>query len=538
MQIPAIKIASEQHWIPYVVDGNPHAVGLALVDYYDIVDLKDLDGLLQKAKAFDEQYGLDGVFTVGTDFSSSVAYIADALGLPSVGYEIALNATIKSRMRQCFDKAGVNSPPYWSLSSLTELNGIAEQLTFPLVMKPVDSMGGRGVKKIASYDELKEQFLQTQSHSRSSTVIVEKFIDGREFSLDAIILSPDEIVICGLAERDIQFAPYFIEMGHIMPVADELSDSDQNAIINTFKDGIKALGIQWGCAKGDIRFYNGKAYIGEIAARLSGGFMSGWTFPLATGNSSIFWGMQLALALPCEAKESEYKQVVEERAYISIDGRIEKINHSRLRQDPINNSRIPSINATQNNALHAPVRNVQTVNYYFNQVKVGDTVNFPRNNVEKMANIISVGDNVEEVRERNNAALHVLQYDLAFPEERTLTYLEADVARIFPPLSFHLKPEHDLYNQLLKWQDLYTLDYSNLAWQASILPLSHWLSEKLYGWHRESLSSLWSQSMDELELEEDVNGDALFSYHVFVALLRCSFQGLTLLAQIKAQHLR
>ena len=86
-----------------LADGNPKAVARDQADHFACVDLKDKEGLLSLARAVQEQSGLDGIFTAGTDFSSSVAWVAEKLGLPGISYAAAMRATDKCLMREAFD---------------------------------------------------------------------------------------------------------------------------------------------------------------------------------------------------------------------------------------------------------------------------------------------------------------------------------------------------------------------------------------------------------------------------------------------------
>jgi len=61
------------------------------------------------------------------------------------------------------------------------------------------------------------------------------------------------------------------------------------------EEGIKALGINMGCAKGDIKITSDGPKIGELAARLSGGFMSAYTYPLSTGVDLMRAAIEIAL---------------------------------------------------------------------------------------------------------------------------------------------------------------------------------------------------------------------------------------------------
>ncbi len=537
MQIPAIEIAHKNEWIPFVVDANPEAPGLKRVDYFSLVDLKDKEGLLKAAKEFQKKFRLDGVFTVGTDFSTSVAYVADNLKLPSIGYEVALNATIKSRMRRCFETAHLASPPYCEISQEEDLDAI--QLSYPLVLKPVDSMGARGVKLVRTPEEAKRHLNEAIRFSRSSRAIIEEYLPGREFSLDAVVTPEGEITICGLAERDIQFEPYFIEMGHTMPAT--LEPEEREEIETLFCRGIEALGIRGGAAKGDIRFSKKKAYITEIAGRLSGGYMSGWTFPLSSGSSSIFWAMQLALGLTPKIESLKHHCFVQERAFISIAGEIEKIDATRLQLEEAQGQRgsewVPSLSATSPKALHGPASQKREVDFYFNNVSPNDSVDFPKSNVEKLANVISCDQSVESVTQKNIEALKALRYTLKPRNRETLRYLEKERAELVA-YAFEIPPENQSEFWVLweSWSQKYSLDYEtlvtnqagNLPMGSSVHSLPQILSgvETLHDWHGVPLQEVWGETLERYNLTESSESDELFSFHLWNLVLRSSAQGI------------
>lgn len=364
MQIPAINKAKEMGHFVLCADGNPAAIGKSLCDIFYSVDIKDKNGLLEIADKFHIKHTLNGVFTIGTDFSSSVAWITEKLNLPGITYQSAMNATDKVRMRQCFKEHRVSSPLYIEYSSEMDIEESISILTFPLVVKPVDSMGSRGVKRVDNLEELKLNIDDSIVHSRTSRAIIEEYIDGPEFSLDALVVG-GEVHVFGFADREITFPPYFVEMGHNMPAL--LDSAKKSDIIRVFSDGIKALGINYGSAKGDMKLGKNGPVIGEIAARLSGGYMSGWTFPYSSGIDLIKGGIELALGLPLSIKNKKnIEKFSSERAIISIPGVIGDIV--------------------------LPKKKIKGITDNFINIKKGDKVIFPRNNVEKCGNLISAGD--------------------------------------------------------------------------------------------------------------------------------------------------
>jgi len=366
MQLPGIRIAKSKGWRVIVVDGNPDAMARDLADRFEVVDLKDKEGLLETARRCAESGPLDGVFTAGTDFSSSVAWVAEKMGLPGMPYAVAMRATDKSLMREAFAKSGVPSPRFAAWTGEGDPSEVlAAGLVFPLVVKPVDNMGSRGVRRVDDKKGLADACRAALRLSRSSRVIVEQFMEGRELSLDAVVYR-GQITVCGVADRHIYFPPSFVEMGHTMPT--DLDEGMVRRAEEVFRAGIRALGIENGAAKGDIKITAEGPMIGEIAARLSGGYMSGWTFPLASGVEVTEAAMNIAVGIPPGNLAPRYHRTCAERAFISIPGVVDDLwGVEDAKRQP-------------------------GVAEVFTRVGPGSEVVFPANNVEKCGNVIAVAD--------------------------------------------------------------------------------------------------------------------------------------------------
>ena len=140
------------------------------------------------------------------------------------------------------------------------------------------------------------------ANSRSGRAIFEEYMDGREFSIDSLVINGN-VTITGFAERHIYYPPYFIEMGHTMSA--ELTENEYNLLRSEFVKAVHALGLTNGVAKADIKLTSKGAMIGEIAARLSGGYMSGWTFPYASGINLTRQALLIALGEKIEIEEKD-----------------------------------------------------------------------------------------------------------------------------------------------------------------------------------------------------------------------------------------
>jgi len=389
MQGPVINIAKDLGFYTIALDGSKTAPCISLADQFEQIDLKDKEAIETFARSLQSAGERIGIMTAGTDFSASVAWAAEKLGLPGIPYEAALNASDKSRMRECFKKAGLPSPDFTTITAAdlplspdSKLPGAG----FPLVIKPVDNMGSRGCRRVDSIEELNEAAKTAIGFSRSGRAIVEGYMEGPEFSVDAVVYH-GEITICGLADRHIFFPPYFIEMGHTMPTV--IEKEKQQAMLDTFRAGIHALGIAGkdniGAAKGDIKLTAKGPMIGEIAARLSGGYMSGWTYPYSSGALPIKGAILAAMGREPEGLVPTKEWTCAERAFISIPGTVKAI--SGIEQ----------------------ARGLPHVKDLFLRIKEGGKVSFPENNVTKCGNILSAApQRAEAIEAAEKAARSIL----------------------------------------------------------------------------------------------------------------------------------
>ncbi len=269
MQEPAIDSAHELGYAVTVFDGNPNAHCKDKCDVFEKVDLKYTEEVVQKAVELHSKTPFAAVFTAGTDFSYAVSSVAKACNLLAHPVEASKKASDKILMRACFEKYTVPSPKYLEVSTQTnddELLKFVSAINFPLVVKPCDNMGSRGCRLVSTLEELRFGIDDAMQYSKTSRVIVEQYMEGPEFSIDALVYN-NEVTITGFADRHIFYPPYFIEMGHSMPT--NIDKKNYNELIKTFVKGISALGLQHGAAKADIKLTSTGPMVGEIAARLS-----------------------------------------------------------------------------------------------------------------------------------------------------------------------------------------------------------------------------------------------------------------------------
>lgn len=436
MQKIAIEAARNLGYKTLVVDANKNAVCVPFADVFEPVDLKDKDKLVELALSYGKQ--LKAVFTAGTDFSASVAYVAEKCKLKSHSFEACERASNKILMRKCFEENKIPSPSFTKINRMQIASYLVgdklDTMKFPKVIKPVDNMGARGCRMIRNKNEFIPAVEDAVRYSRSSNAILEDFMPGNEYSIDAIVYN-GTLTITGFADRHIFYEPYFIEMGHTMPTA--ASKKEKTELIKCFAKAVAALGLTCGAAKADIKYTPQGPMVGEIAARLSGGYMSGWTFPYASELNLTEQALLIALGktpeallekrIPLNIKNSPFElfeipctKTSAERAYISIPGKVSKIN-----------------NLFEQNAVPY-VKNILP------RTKEGDSVDFPRNNVEKCGNIITCSKSYEEAVSNAEYAVSDIFIRLRPNEKVTDSFIagtERSAEKEFPPDAYKVPQE-------------------------------------------------------------------------------------------------
>jgi isopentenyl diphosphate isomerase/L-lactate dehydrogenase-like FMN-dependent dehydrogenase/biotin carboxylase len=412
LQIPVIITAKKMGLQVIVTDYNPDALGMRDADIPIVMSTRDIEGSVRVAKAQNELTPISAVLTVGTDASMAVAAVANTLNLPGIKFEDAEAATNKIKMRMRFKQHGVPSPnflPVWSLSDAKKAGKI---LTFPVVIKPSDNMGARGVMRVDNLNQLSDAFKFSKGASPSGELIMEEYMEGPELSIDAIIYN-EEITFTGVADRIIEYPPYFIETGHNMPSG--LPSNIQADACEVMRMGIRALGITIGAAKGDIKITSNGPMIGELAARLSGGFMSAYTYPLSSGVNLMKAAIEVALGQEPGNLEPVMNKVSIERAMITKPGVVKKIT-----------------------GLEEALK-IDGINEIFLNVKPGDKVIQPRSNVEKAGHIIAVGVTLDEAVASYEKCKKVLNLEMIESSEISMETIHLSAKEKFKKICYVCK---------------------------------------------------------------------------------------------------
>lgn len=186
MHIPLIKRAKERGIYVITCDYIPQNEGHKFADEVYYHSTTDLDAVLSLAK----QCNIDGIMTFNSDPAAyTAAYVADKLGLPTSGVDAVKVMSRKDLFRAFLEQHGFSVPRFGQYTDLKNLLADLDRFRFPLMMKPVDSSGSKGVVKVENADEVVKNFSETLSYSRCKHVIVEEFIEskGKQLHGDAFV---------------------------------------------------------------------------------------------------------------------------------------------------------------------------------------------------------------------------------------------------------------------------------------------------------------------------------------------------------------
>ncbi len=166
-----------------------------LVDYFENPPAKAVADLHLRCSTLDplavtkiaKQYQADLVISTCVDQAYVTAcQVAEALHLPApMSHAEILTLTDKEYMKHKMKALGIPTARYACLHDLTEIR--MEDWTFPLVVKPVDSNGSAGVRKVDTPEELECYFAQALALSRRGKVILESYKTGMEIGVDCYI---------------------------------------------------------------------------------------------------------------------------------------------------------------------------------------------------------------------------------------------------------------------------------------------------------------------------------------------------------------
>ncbi len=173
--------AREMGYRVVATDGAIDAPGLMVADDFRVIDVKDISAHIALA----EELNIDGVLSIATDVSlPTVQAVREHFNFPGLSLKPMLVGLDKQKQRDLCKQHGLLQPAYCVASDLSEVNELATTFDYPMIVKPVDNAGSRGVALVESPVDLQEMASRAFEYSDSGKVLLEAFVEGKELTVE------------------------------------------------------------------------------------------------------------------------------------------------------------------------------------------------------------------------------------------------------------------------------------------------------------------------------------------------------------------
>ena len=251
-------------------------VGEKTADHFYPISIVEKEAILEECRKIQP----DGVVSIASDLASlTVNYVAEELGLTGNGMQSALISTNKHLMRHAFEENGLPSPKSIQVEADGEwdLSGFS----WPVIVKPTDRSGSRGIFLIKSPDQLREAVQSACEESFEKKALIEEFAGGEEFSVEYVSFAGEHHFLT-VTRKFTTGAPRFIEIGHLEPSG--LSEEMIRRIQEIVPRALDALGIRYGASHSELKIdREGKIRLIEIGGRMGGDCIGSDLVYLSTG---------------------------------------------------------------------------------------------------------------------------------------------------------------------------------------------------------------------------------------------------------------
>lgn len=292
-QVPTVGLAKALGCRVLVTDLYADRPAYEIADHHEVVDVTDLSATLEVAR----RYRVDGVLCDTTDTGvRTAAYVAEKLGLPGMGYEVACNFTDKARMRDIACAAGLATPPHLAVREATAAGRASEYVGFPLVVKPVDSQSGRGVNIVVHAHDIHEAFAEARSASHSGTVILERFVEGVEIIVDGFCVDGESLVL-GIA-RKFPYADNPTVSSRILYESEHTLPYPRHQVESSARAMISAMGLRNGIFHAEFILGERGVVPVDVAARGGGVMIYTHVIPHVSGVNANEAMIRVALGQP------------------------------------------------------------------------------------------------------------------------------------------------------------------------------------------------------------------------------------------------
>lgn len=303
--IPVIKTAQKMGVHVITCDYLPDNIAHKYSDEYHNVSIIDKEAVLKLAKSLK----IDGIMSFAVDPGViTAAYVSEKMGLPSAGpYESVKILQNKHLFREFLEKNNFNVPKARSYSNIDEAIEDFDYFDLPVMVKPVDSAGSKGVTKVSKIEELKPALSHAKESSKSGLIIIEDYLESKGCPSDSDCFSVDgklDIITFSNQRFDSNSPNPYTPSAYSWPSS--ISDKNKAELKSELQRLIKLLDMKSSIYNIEVReATDGKAYIMEVSPRGGGNRLSE-VIHYATGIDLISYSIKAALGENLATVEQKY----------------------------------------------------------------------------------------------------------------------------------------------------------------------------------------------------------------------------------------
>lgn len=288
LQLPLVRKAQQMGLEVHCFAWADGAVCKDVADHFYPIDVKEKEQILEVC----QRVGISGITTIAADLPvPTINYVASRMGLISNPYEYSDTTTNKYQMRRCFMENNVPSPKF----SLVKEDGNFEikGFEFPLIVKPTDRSGSKGVEKVLDPVQLEKAICRAKKESFHNEAIIEEFVTGREISVECISFNAEHYIL-QITDKVTTGAPFFVELEHHQPSS--LPEEIKTRVKEIVLHALDALHICYGASHSELKITeNGVIKVIEIGARMGGDFIGSDLVRLSTGYDFLQGVVEVAM---------------------------------------------------------------------------------------------------------------------------------------------------------------------------------------------------------------------------------------------------
>lgn len=294
---------------------------MRFADFPLYADPRDYELSIRQVRRLCQRIQIGGVITFDDRALVTGARIAKELSLPFASAESVESARSKDVMRSRLAAEGVPIPNFRVVRSAREGQRAAQEIGFPVIVKPTNLNASIGVTRVDAPAGVAEAYAAASRVSGEATALVEEHVRGPEVSVETITTGGTTSVLA-ITDKKLASENCFIEMGHVVPAS--LSDHAAQEISQVVRSAISALGLDLTFTHTEVRLPPDGPKIIEVNSRLAGGCIVNLVH-LASGTNLYELALDLATGGACRPTTPVFQRHAGIHFFSSAPGRLKSI---------------------------------------------------------------------------------------------------------------------------------------------------------------------------------------------------------------------